>query len=232
MSRRAAEKEIAEGAFTINGVTAKIGDRVDPENDVIEYRGRRLTKESGERQYLMLNKPKGVVTTMSDEKGRKTVADIVSGNGRVYPVGRLDIDSEGLLLLTDDGDFAFNMTHPSRSIRKQYLVTVNRGLSDSELNRLRNVSELDGEPIRRFGVKLLERNETATRMMFTLYEGKNREIRRICASLELTVVSLKRVGFGPLALGDLRLGEIRPLTDKEVEDCKKIYGSVENGEQD
>ena len=145
MSRRAAEKEIEAGNFAVNGVTASIGMRIDPDNDAVTYKGKSLVKKNDRKVYIMLNKPKGVVTTMSDEKGRKTVRDVVDIGVRVYPVGRLDLNSEGLLLMTNDGELTNAIAHPRSEIKKVYAVTVKGKIENEELDRLRAVRELDGE---------------------------------------------------------------------------------------
>lgn len=224
MSRRAAEKEIAEGSFEINGVVAAIGARVKPDSDAVTYKGRPLNPQAGRKVYIILNKPKGVVTTMSDEHGRKTVADIVDVGTRVYPVGRLDLNSEGLLLMTNDGELANAVAHPSGQIKKVYLVTVRGSIDDRTLDRLRGIRELDGEAIAPFGLRALSRNENASVLEFVLSEGKNREVRRICERADVFVKKLKRVSLGPLRIGEMRTGEYRSLTKEELDALKKAVG--------
>ena len=220
MSRRAAEKEIAAGNFAVNGVTASIGMRIDPNNDSVTYKGKSVVAESGRKVYIILNKPKGVVTTMSDEKGRKTVADIIDVGTRVYPVGRLDLNSEGLLLMTNDGELTNKIAHPSGEIKKIYSVTLKGKVQNEELDRLRAVRELDGEKISPVGVELISRNDVSSVVRFTLSEGKNREIRRICETVGVTVTKLKRISLGPIRLGDLKTGEYRELTSSELRALK------------
>lgn len=223
MSRRAAEKEIADGRFAVNGVTASLGDRIDPAKDRVTYRGKPLRKASGKKTYLLLNKPAGVVTTLRDERGRKTVADLVSGVGkRLYPVGRLDMDSEGLLIMTDDGDFANRIGHPSASVRKTYLVMIAGKIDNNALDALRAMRRLDGEDIRPVGVTLLERSENASRVRFVLTEGKNRQIRRMCEALGLSVMQLRRVQIGNLTVGGLEPGMYRPISDGELAGLLKL----------
>ncbi len=215
MSRRAAEKEIENGHFAVNGRKASLGDRIDPARDRITYRGE-LLKKSGKKTYLLLNKPAGVVTTLQDERGRQTVADLVSSVGkRVYPVGRLDKDSEGLLLLTDDGTFANKISHPSGHIRKTYLVMLAGKIENQQLDALRAMRRLDGEPIRPVEVSLLERGDTASKVKFVLCEGKNRQIRRMCEAVGLSVMQLRRTQIGSLSLGTLEIGAFRRLTAQE-----------------
>ncbi len=220
MSRRAAEKEIELGNFAVNGVTASIGMRVDPNNDAVTYKGKSVVKKDGRKVYIILNKPKGVVTTMSDEKGRKTVAQIVDVGTRVYPVGRLDLNSEGLLLMTNDGELTNAVAHPSGEIKKVYSVTLKGKVENEELDRLRAVRMLDGEKIAPVGVELISRNDVSSIVQFTLSEGKNREIRRICETVGVHITKLKRISLGPIRLGDLKTGEYRELTSSELRALK------------
>lgn len=220
MSRRAAEKEIEVGNFAVNGITASLGMRIDPENDAVTYKGKSLTPPSQRKVYIMLNKPKGVVTTMNDEKGRKSVADIVDIGIRVYPVGRLDLNSEGLLLMTNDGELANAIAHPSGEIKKVYAVTLKGKVENEELDRLRAVKMLDGEKITPVGVELVSRNEQSSVVKFTLSEGKNREIRRICETVGVYITKLKRISLGPLRIGDMKPGEYRELTASELKALK------------
>ena len=214
LSRRAAEAEIAAGHVKINGEIAKIGDSVDPERDIVEYRGKRiLPRATDVRHYIMLNKPRGFVTTAKDEKGRKTVVDLTRSIGtRVYPVGRLDMDSEGLLLLTDDGEFANHLTHPRHEIPKIYHVTLSAPPTTAQLASLSSPMELDGYALQ--PVKIRRLSEDTIEMH--LYEGRNRQIRRMCESVGLRVSRLRRVAIGTLLLGELPVGKWRYLTDKEV----------------
>lgn len=220
MSRRAAEKEIEAGFFTVNGETATLGMRIDPKNDGITYKGKPLPRENGRKVYIMLYKPKGVVTTMNDEKGRKSVKDIVDVGVRVYPVGRLDLNSEGLLLMTNDGELTNLITHPSGEINKIYTVTIKGNVCNEALDRMRATRELDGEKINPVGVELVSRNDISSTVKFTLSEGKNREIRRICESVGLTVSKLKRIALGPLRLGTMKSGEYRELNATELRALK------------
>ena len=232
MSRRAAEKEIEKGHFAIDGVKAKLGDRLDPAKSKVTYRGEPLVKQGGKKTYLLLNKPSGVVTTMSDEMGRKTVAELVSGLGkRVYPVGRLDKDSEGLILMTDDGEFANRVAHPSGNVKKVYIVMVAGRIENQMLDALRAMKRLDDEPINPVEVTLLERNDNASKVKFVLSEGKNRQIRRMCEAVGLSVMQLRRVQIGNLTIGNLESGAYRKLTDEELASLGKILDGKGKGEK-
>ena len=215
LSRRAAEAEIAAGKVKVNGAVAQIGDSIDPEVDIVEYKGKRIRpRVSEKRHYIMLNKPRGYVTTMQDEKGRPTVANLTAGVGtRVYPVGRLDMDSEGLLLLTDDGEFANQLTHPRHEIPKIYHVTLSKVLTKEEIATLRAPMELDGYRLQPVTVKKLAPDT----IQMNLFEGRNRQIRRMCEAAGLKVIRLQRIAIGNLGLGDLPLGRWRELTPNEVD---------------
>ena len=189
-SRRTAETWLTAGRVTVNGVPAALGDKADAEKDAIAVDGKPLPKTESFR-YLMLHKPRGYVTTLSDERGRKTVADLVADAGvRVYPVGRLDRDSEGLLLLTNDGALAQRLTHPSHEISKTYQVTV-QGETDGAAERLAAIRSLEGEPIAPVRVRILRQEEGRALLELTLRQGKNRQIRRMCAQCGLTVLRLR-----------------------------------------
>ncbi len=218
LSRRAAEAEIAAGRVKVNGTVAQIGDSIDPETDIVEYRGKRIQPRINEkRRYIMLNKPRGYVTTANDEKGRPTVIQLTAGVGsRIYPVGRLDMDSEGLLLLTDDGELANQLTHPRHEIPKIYHVTLSTALTKEQLATLRAPMELDGYRLQPVTVKKLAPDT----VQMNLYEGRNRQIRRMCEAAGLKVIRLQRIAIGDLGLGDLPLGKWRELTPDEVEYLK------------
>lgn len=227
LSRRAAERAIADGEVLVNGVRAKIGDKIDPELDRIEYRGKPVFRRTGDgHHYLMLHKPRGYVTTMSDERGRRKVTDLVKDLGcRVYPVGRLDMDSEGLLLLTDDGEFANHLTHPRHEIPKIYHVTVSPAPTKEQLSSLGSEMLLDGYRILPVGIRSL----SSDTLEMTLREGRNRQIRRMCASVGLDVLRLRRVAIGEITLGELPSGAWRDLTEEEVRylfpDVAKTYNN-------
>jgi len=221
MSRRAAEAEIAAGKVRVNGIPASLGDRVEPLSDTVEYEGRVVKRSSSVYTYLALNKPAGYVTTLSDEKGRKTVADLVADvPQRVYPVGRLDQYSDGLILLTDDGAFANRMMHPSHDIPKQYRATVTAHLTEDDIAELRVPFKVDGYLLRPFEVAFFAYtkcgNADGTILTFTLHEGRNREIRRICEHHGLRVARLTRISIGEVLLGSLPSGKWRRLTDTEL----------------
>ena len=214
-SRRKAEQMIIDRRVRVNGNTASLGDAADDEEDVIEVDGVRLKKQPA-RVVLMLNKPRGYVCTLSDEKGRKNVAELVSGCGaRVYPVGRLDLNSEGLLLLTNDGELANRLTHPKKEVDKVYLVWLSHYIPGCE-DSIASPIEIDGRPTNPAKVeKLRQEGETAL-LRITIHEGRNRQIRRLCERANVTVTRLRRVAEGPLQLGDLKLGQWRVLTEEEI----------------
>lgn len=220
-SRRQAEQMITAGRLTCNGKVCELGDRADVESDVILLDGRPLPSKAS-TVYIMLHKPRGYVTTLSDEKGRKNVAMLVKDCGvRVYPVGRLDMDSEGLLLLTNDGDFAQQLMHPSHEINKTYLVTV-RGYNQDALEHLKEPIVLDGYRICPPSVELLSTQSNGdARLLVTIHEGRNRQVRRMCAAAGLVVKRLVRVREGCLELGELPCGKWRFLTHDEVEQLRK-----------
>lgn len=215
LSRRAAEQAIREGRVTVNGAAAQLGQKADPDRDEIAVDGVRLNEPPEERVYLMLNKPRGYVTTLSDEQGRKTAAELVADCGRrVWPVGRLDLNSEGLLLFTDDGALTHRLLHPSHEVEKEYHVWVT-GDAAAALPLLRRPMTLDGVRLRPARVRLLSRGESAARLSIVIHEGKYRQVRRMCAQAGLTVVRLRRVREGELTLGDLKSGQWRYLTEEE-----------------
>ena len=215
-SRRQAEKWIEEGRVRVNGNTAHLGDTADVTEDVIEVDGKRLPK-AGKKLYLMLNKPRGYVTTLSDEKGRKNAAELVAGCGiRVYPVGRLDMDSEGLLLFTNDGEFANLMMHPRHEVDKVYRVWVTN-FSPEKLEALKEPIELDGYRIKKPKVKPVRMEPTRAILDVTIHEGRNRQVRRMCQAAGLEVARLKRIAEGGLRLGELKTGAWRELEPKEIE---------------
>ena len=214
-SRRTAEAMISAGRVTVNGRTAQLGAQADPETDVICIDGRPLPPRAPKR-YIMLNKPRGYVTTMHDERGRKTVADLVASAGeRLYPVGRLDLDSEGLLLFTNDGAWMQRILHPSHEIEKTYEVTV-AGAVENAAAELAAVRSVDGEPIAPARVRLLRKGKETAELSVTIHEGKNRQIRRMCAAVGLHVKRLRRVREHTLSLGALPEGGWRELTADEV----------------
>ena len=215
-SRRQAEKWIEEGRVRVNGNTAHLGDTADVTEDVIEVDGKRLPK-AGKKIYLMLNKPRGYVTTLSDEKGRKNAAELVAGCGtRVYPVGRLDMDSEGLLLFTNDGEFANLMMHPKHEVDKVYRVWVTN-FAPEKLDALKEPIELDGYRIKAPKVRPVRMEPTRAILDVTIHEGRNRQVRRMCQAAGLEVARLKRISEGDLRIGDLKTGAWRYLDPSELE---------------
>ena len=214
-SRRTAETLLTAGRVTVNGVAAQLGDKADADTDVIAIDGTAIAFAEPS-VYLMLNKPRGYVTTLRDELGRATAAELVADCGtRVFPVGRLDKDSEGLLLFTNDGALMQAMTHPSHQVDKTYEVTVT-GELEGAADRLSAVTELDGEPIMPAQVEIMERRKGQALLRVTIHQGKNRQIRRMCAQVGLQVTRLRRVSEDALTLGDLKPGQWRYLTDAEV----------------
>lgn len=215
-SRRQAEALLASGRVTVNGQVAKVGDVADDSCDEIALDGR-IIAAGGPKCYLMLHKPAGYVTTLSDEKGRRTVAQLVADCGqRVYPVGRLDLNSEGLLLMTNDGALANRLMHPRGGIEKRYFVTV-RGFQGPELEALAKPIEIDGRLTHPARVRLLRSQADGALLEFILFDGRNRQIRRLCEREGLTVLRLVRVQEGPLSLGSLPRGAWRPLSEKELQ---------------
>ena len=227
-SRRAAENAVNEGRVKINGEVASIGQKIDPARDEVYFDGRHVRKKRSEHYvYIMLNKPTGYVTTLSDEKGRKTVASLVADAGvRVYPVGRLDMDSEGLLLMTNDGDFTNKMTHPRHRIPKIYSVIVDGQISREQLVALSGDMEIDGYRIQPVKCSVIDMNDEATSLKMILYEGKNRQIRKMCEKVGLTVKKLKRTAIGDLEL-DVKKGKWRYLRKEEVDYLKNYNSQID-----
>ena len=222
-SRRTAEAWIEAGRVTVNGHRIALGDRADPDTDIIAVDGRAVNARA-RRVYVMLHKPRGFVTTLSDERGRRTAAELVRGCGtRVYPVGRLDRDSEGLLLFTNDGALAQHLLHPSHQVDKVYEVTVTGELTGAA-SRLAAVDELDGEAIVPAQVRELSRTGEKAVLEVIIHQGKKRQIRRMCAQVGLEVARLKRVAEDGLVLGELPCGHWRYLTSGELDIIKGSDG--------
>lgn len=218
MSRRAAEAEIAAGRVSVNGHPAEIGMQVDPAEDLVTYRGKKVVFTKKEHVYIMMNKPRGYLCSTEDDRGRKCVTDLLDGvSARVYPVGRLDLISEGLLLLTDDGELKNRLTHPSYSLPKIYRVKVAGEVSESQLVTLGSPLVIDGYKIRPVEVSMGESDESGTVLKMTLKEGRNRQIRKMCEQAGLTVKRLSRVSIGNLKLDGLPVGKWRYLDEREVE---------------
>ncbi len=227
MSRRAAEEEILRGAVKVNGITAEIGQKIDPATDTVEYRGKVIKSGFKKYIYVMLNKPKGYVTTASDERGRPTVVELCRDiEARIYPVGRLDMDSDGLLLLTNDGELANKLTHPKHSIPKIYHVEVDGVVDRQTVRQLSSPMDIDGYEIMPVKSSVISVKKDARRGDYSviemeLYEGRNRQIRKMCAKCGLTVKRLTRVAIGDIKLGNLKSGTWRHLTKTQVEYLKK-----------
>ncbi|HHX53639.1 MAG TPA: rRNA pseudouridine synthase [Clostridiales bacterium] len=216
MSRRAAEKAMTDGLIRINGKKVLPGTKINPDSDVIEYRGTLINGASTEKVYLMLNKPAGYVTTMSDDLGRKCVADLVDEiKFRVWPVGRLDYDSEGLLLMTNDGELTNRLTHPRHEIPKIYQVTLKGSVTEDQLALMKRPMLIDGYRIRPVEARIISDRGTSTIVEIMLREGRNRQIRKMCDVCGFDVKRLRRVAVGKVELGDLPQGKWRELTKAE-----------------
>ena len=216
MARRKAEEAIEAGRVTVNGLTARIGDSADPETDAILVDGRALPSAE-KKVYIMLNKPRGIVTSLRDEKGRRDVSELVSGiPERLYPVGRLDLDSEGLLLMTNDGELANRLMHPSHEVEKCYRTWVKGENAAEKAALLRRPMEIDGCIVGPAKVEVLETLPDGAVLEITIHEGRNRQVRKMCAQAELTVTRLCRVREGRLRLGRLKSGQWRYLTAQEL----------------
>lgn len=218
-SRRKAEEMILSGRITVNGQIAILGQTADPDRDVILLDGKPLPTGS-ELVYIMLHKPRGYVTTLSDEKGRPNVTQLVQCGIRVYPVGRLDMDSEGLLLLTNDGELANKMMHPSGEVNKTYEVWVNGYRNGCEKLLERRIV-LDGRQIATPAIRLLSTGGRQAHLLITIHEGRNRQVRRMCQAAGMKVTRLRRIAEGALSLGDLQKGCWRFLTEEEITKLKK-----------
>ena len=225
-SRRKAEELIAGGHVKVNGRPASIGETVQPGRDRVTVDGRLLELPAA-RTYIALNKPRGYVTTVHDELGRRCVTELVSAAGaRLYPVGRLDRESEGLLLLTDDGDFTYALTHPKHHVPKVYHVSVRPGVTEAQLTALETGIEIDGRKTAPAKAKLLHAEKDRATLELILFEGRNRQIRKMCEALGLEVARLSRVCIGSVHLGGLPSGKWRPLTAKEVASLMKSAGEL------
>lgn len=221
-SRRNCDEIIAQGRVKVNGKTiTRLGVDVDPENDSVSLDGRRLRRKRRD-VYVMLHKPKGVVCTAKDDKGRKTVLNLVDVKARLFPVGRLDYDTEGLLLLTTDGQLAQTLTHPSHHIPKTYVARIFGELSEEEEKSLEKGVLLDGALTQPASVKVVEKDDRTSRIEITIFEGRNRQVRRMLESVGKDVEFLKRVSVGELRLGGLSRGKYRFLTEKEINYLKSL----------
>ncbi len=230
-SRRKSEEMIAAGKVKVNGRVAGLGDKVDPIRDKIVVSGKRVVRNKT-KMYIMLHKPRGYVTTMSDELGRKCVSELVEDAGvRLFPVGRLDRNSEGLLLMTNDGAFSNLLTHPSRHVAKVYRVTVREQVKEEHLTKLTEGIMLDGTKTLPCEVHVIERGENRTVLHVVLYEGRNRQIRRMCEAVGLTVIRLKRTEIAGVRLGMLPQGKWRELNEKEMQHLTNVSVAKRNEEE-
>lgn len=218
LSRRKAEEAILAGRITVNGHPAELGQKIDPARDHITYQGKRVLPEKREHTYIMMNKPRGYLCSTSDDRGRKCVTELLVGvTSRVYPVGRLDMISEGMLLLTDDGELKNRLTHPSHTVGKVYRVKVAGEVSEEQYMILTSPLVIDGYKIRPVDVLVGESDESGTVLKMTLFEGRNRQIRKMCEQAGLTVKRLSRISIGELKLDGLPVGKWRYLEPREVE---------------
>lgn len=217
-SRRKAEEFISAGKVTVNGRPCKLGDKALPNKDVIAVDGKRIyVAKRRQLYYIMLNKPRGYVTTTKDDRDRKCVTDLLSDfHERVYPIGRLDKNSEGLLLFTNDGNFANDIMHPSKHVSKTYRVTVRPDINDEQLVQLASGVVIDGRKTAECNVVVLDKQPGRVVLQMTIHEGRNRQIRKMCEAVGLEVARLKRTSIGPLKLGMLRPGEYRELKPDEL----------------
>jgi 23S rRNA pseudouridine2605 synthase len=218
MSRRACEAELEAGNIAVNGVTAKVGEKIDPDRDTVTYRGKKIHAQHRKNYtYVMLNKPRGYITSMTDPQGRRCVTDLLDGlEARVYPIGRLDRVSEGLLLLTDDGNLTNRLTHPKHSIPKIYRVKVDGHPTEEQIKKLSSPMVIDDYEIQPVEVTVTP-EEKDTVLHMSLYEGRNRQIRKMCDAAGITIRRLSRVAIGQLRLNGLGIGKWRYLEPEEVE---------------
>lgn len=221
-SRRACDKLIEDGKVKVNGRVASLGQEIDENNDSVICEGKMVARAK-KFEYYVMNKPKGCVCTVKDDNGRKTVMDYLPKNtARIFPVGRLDYDSEGLLLFTNDGDFANRLTHPSSEVPKTYLVKTEGEVSDGAIAKLRAGVEIDGKVTNKCKIRVIESCKDYTKMHVTITEGRNREIRKMFETVGKNVDFLKRIKIGDLALHGLNRGEVRKLTPEEIEYLKNV----------
>ena len=229
-SRRKAEEYISAGRVKVNGHPCKLGDKADAVHDIVTIDGERIAYDIKRKlYYIMLNKPRGYVTTMSDEQGRRSVVDLLEGvEERVYPIGRLDRNSEGLLLFTNDGDFANTVMHPRNHIAKIYRVTIQGSVTEEQIIQLSTGVEIDGRMTLPATINVLTQEENRTVLQMTITEGRNRQIRKMCEAVGLEVARLKRTAIGPIKLGMLKPGDYRELTKDELRAIRNAIVKVNN----
>lgn len=221
-SRRGSDQLIADGVVKINGRICKPGDDVDVNSDSVTVNGK-IVKAVKKYDYYIMNKPKGYICSVKDEKGRKTVLDLLPNNNkRLFPVGRLDYDSEGLLILTNDGDLTFKLTHPKNEIPKTYLVKTEKPVTDADLTKLRSGVIIDGVKTKKCNVKLLETTQGSSRLTVTITEGRNRQIRKMFEQVGNNVDFLKRIKIGDLTVSGLNRGDVRALNSSEINYLKNL----------
>lgn len=224
-SRRKCEELIVNGEIKVNGLIAEIGTKINPKVDKIEYKGKLIKNENKQYTYILLNKPIGVVTTVQDQFNRESVTDLVKiKNKRLVPVGRLDMYTSGALILTDDGDFVYKVTHPKHEINKVYNVTISGNILDEEIEKLKNGVLIDNSYITKPAkVKILkiDLDKNISRIQITIHEGKNRQIRKMCNAIGKKVLALHRAKIGNIDVKDLKIGSWRYLTKEEIESILK-----------
>lgn len=221
-SRRHADALIAEGRVKINGEIATLGATVE-DGDEVFLDGNLISREEVKQEYYIMNKPKGVICTVSDDRGRKTVMDFLpEQNSRLFPVGRLDYETEGLLILTNDGDLAYRLTHPMHEVPKTYMARIEGTMTEKDLNRIRSGIELDGVMTKKCKAHIVETNKAYTKVHITITEGRNRQVRRMFEAIGRNVEFLKRVSIGKLKLTGLDRGKVRALTQEEIDYLKGI----------
>ncbi len=228
-SRRKADELIAENRVKVNGRPVKVGDRANPHRDIITIDGEKIQINKNKKFiYVMLNKPRGYVTTLEDELGRKCITELLSGiEERVYPIGRLDRNSEGLLLFTNDGDFANGIMHPSKHVSKTYRVTVRPDINDEQLIKLSEGVIIDGQRTLPATVSVLSKEPGRVVLQMIIHEGRNRQVRKMCETVGLEVARLKRTSIGPIKLGMLKPGTWRELTAEELRAIRNSIGKEE-----
>jgi len=220
MSRRAAEKAILAGEITVNGNPAELGTKITVGKDIVKYRGK-VVKAIDNNVYIILNKPVGYLTSMSDDRGRKCVSELVKNVGvRVYPAGRLDYESEGLLLFSNDGELVNRLTHPKHKLAKYYHVTVNAVLTDDQRKKLSSPMVIDGYEIRPVRHRVIKSENGQMILEMQLFEGRNRQIRKMCEKIGVEVIKLRRVAIGDIRLGGLESGKWRHLSREQVKYLK------------